>query len=370
MIKTRIILTMCSMLVIFCIGCASFQAEKSLIGSQHFQPAFDNSHAILIEKAVQGLPLIETISGTIDDDEDIVVASIESTTHDDQGISYLVEDSLIFNLSKEGYTVLERDNHILYQMSNEQGEVYNAFALRNYPQHPIYTLLKQLEEKGLDYFSAQDVKDGIEKMDEIENVEALSALKEINRVDLEQMIEFYLSLKEEYSNLVEVVNENSSMKTADVFVSYRLLEAGILVDIEREQIQRETDNFPTKILWRHKYNRNAIARVFFRIIDAKTGEIRTARILENQVTDTIEFQQGDDESEKDYNTRITKYQNLLEDYHFTYYEQQLPNQKANLSQTVSSADTTQTGKETENSDMTGVEEGYDDNYYSFWVECQ
>jgi hypothetical protein len=122
------------------------------------------------------------------------------------------------------------------------------------------------------------------------------------------------------------------VKNADVLVSYRVLECGIMV--EKEEPQRgaadakaaeSTGSTPDRL--KVFFKREAMARLAIRVVDAKTGEVRYAGILENRSKDSLPFEQEEGQTEEEFRRNVEQYQEYLKDYHYTFYDQQLPNMK-------------------------------------------
>jgi hypothetical protein len=287
-----------SMMAAACVGlcgCLSTKTEEKPV----LKPSFDNSHAMLIEKAIRGLEVVKTVKSYVDPKEKLAVVSIESPVTADFPVNYLIEDSLIANLLGADYTVLERDEDLLSRIRYEQGSRYQ----RVIPDSPSVLLLQGIQDNGMSFVGSSD------------------------NVNPKDAMDFFVKLSDFYKDLVAQVK----VENADVLFSYRVLECGIMV--EKEAPRKATDSEKaakgdsTFDGLRVNFKREAMARLAVRVVDAKTGELRYAGILENRVNDVLVFDQAKDESELEFNAHVRQYQEYLQNYHYTFYDQQLPNQK-------------------------------------------
>lgn len=292
-------LALCALLAV---GCETVSAPDQ--PKFYPKPTFDQSHAILIDKTVGGLPLISSIKDYVKKTEKIIVVSIERNESGDAAVNYLIDDNFIRNLITSGYRVLERDQTMLSRLIPEQGGTYKRSLLGETAEPPSVAVLDALEQYG------------VASMDDLSSTD-LSAL--------------YKQLKEDYT---AYESQQRHMESADVILSYRLLECGIIFDVEKKKVGTS----PT--LWNYDIKRDALARLFIRVMDAKTGEVRVAKVLQNEQADTVTFTQDREEGESDFFTRIDNYTGLLSKYHYAYYDQQLPNQRGTADQLTKTTDTT------------------------------
>jgi len=335
--KTKVIITVILVMLIVLSGCltptATMDSQQDL-----GRPTFNNSHAILIEKTIREIPIQDLITDNINNGEKVIVASMERVYNDDTGLVPLIEDNLIYNLTELGYPVLEREDEILFQLDKERGNIYTAFAERELPVDPVLRLIYEMDKNGLNYLDFASVLTAANTGLVVNGNETQAALNTIDPAVYGEILQFYKTLDASFFEKRNLAVSNVELKTADVLVSYRVLECGILIDLEQKEVEQgEKSSSLTdekKKLWRHKYNREANTRLFVRVVDAKTGEIRGAKIIENINSDTIEFWQGDEETSGDYFRRMTAYEKLLKNYHYTYYDQQLPLQRGTSSQQV------------------------------------
>ena len=336
--KTRILLVVPAILVILAVlsGCVSVD-EKQIFD----KPAFNNSHAILIEKTIREVPVQDLFADEIGKNERVIVASMEDVMNDQTGLVPLIEDNLILNLSEMGYSVMEREDRVLGQLEKERGSLYTSFAERDLPISPILNLIHEMNAQGLNYLDFNEVLAASERSVTINGDDARAALDIINPAIYKDILEFYKTLDASYFEKQAIAVTDVELQTADVLVSYRVLECGIFVDIEKTEFEKQEQSMSARMrlakpdmLTNTKYTREANARMFIRIIDAKTGEIRGAKLVENINTDTIEYKQGEKETGSDYRRRMREYEALLANYHYTYYDQQYPLQRTKQDQEV------------------------------------
>lgn len=347
--KLVLILPVLALLVL---GCKTVE-------QQYIEPLYDQSHAMLIEKTVAGLPIVDLVKSYVRPTEKVVIGNIENWLTDERvnysyssgalslktNLDYVLMDQFILNLSTAGYKVLERDEDLLIRLLPEQGTTYRRHLLRRLPSDPSIVLMNAIEKEGLEYVDPVNIQE-VEKIATKDNT---TLNLEIERVNLPDVLTFYRELKNDYAGLEKDVK----MSTADVVVAYRILECGIIYEPEQKKekmIDPETGKQKVggKELWTLHFGREALARVYVRVMDAKTGEIRIATILRKDNADTVTFQQGEFESLTAFNTRIRKYEQMLKAYHYTFYEHQLPSMKEALgeeaTQISKGADTTKLTK--------------------------
>jgi hypothetical protein len=268
---------------------------------------FDKSNAMMIDKAVAGLRLADSISGHVSTAEKVVVVSMESPqTRSDTKYDYLVNDGFTADLFRTGYSLLEREENLLLRSGPEQAEPYNRSLLRPLPSPPIIALLDVLERKGIDSVLQSD------------------------KAPLLDIIAFYRQLQDDYQSLLSQLDH---LKSADVLVSYRLLELGVRYDTDKTELESQNVGFSngdpfSQKKWTLKISRHALARIFVRVVDAKTGEIRYASPLQNEISDAIILTQEDKENERDFAARVDGLLSYLSSYHYIWFEQDVPNKNA------------------------------------------
>jgi len=287
-------------------SCVSVQTvdEKPVL-----KPSFDNSHAMLIENALEGLDIAKAVNPFVRSGEKLAVVSIERALTGDYPVNYIIEDNLIANLVAADYTVIERDEDLLARILYEQGDRYQ----RVIPDSPASILLKGIEENGMSFLGTHP--DGSAVMSSKDAIDFFSKLGD-----------FYRDMPSQ----VKVTN-------ADLLITYRVLECGIMVEKEAPRRAAAADKKDAKSgsavvadLLKVNFKREAMARIAVRIVDAKTGEIRYAGILENRAKDTLAFEQEKGMTELQFLSNVEQYQDYLENFHYTFYDQQLPNVKGTL----------------------------------------
>lgn len=288
------------------------------------KPAFENSHAILIEKALGGLDLAKAVDPYVGAKDKVALVSIERSLTGDYPVNYVIEDCLIANLVASGMSVLERDEDLLARLLYEQGDRYQRIM----PDSPSAILLRGVEGQGMGFLGA-----GIEGADPINPKDAM---------------DFFGKLGDYYRELLAQVK----IANADVLVSYRVLECGIMVEKEapRRPTAEEKSSSAAPDQLKVNFKRDAMARLAVRVVDAKTGEIRWAGILEGRAKDTLVFEQEKGSTEYEFLANVAQYQEYLENFHYTFYDQQLPNLRGTMTQqqeihsVIPDAATAQTGK--------------------------
>jgi hypothetical protein len=296
-------------------------------------PPLDQSHAIMIEKAIAGLQIVSMVKDYVRRTEKVAVVSMEDlTSRGDQRFQLVVDDNLIQSLTTAGYRVLERDENMITRIIPEQGTTYKRKLLRQLPTHPSITLMDGLEREGIGYVDPLQLREETARVAK-ENAGSDVTIN-VDRLNLAEVTGFYKQLKDDYQALE---GQLLHMDTADVMVSYRILEFGILPDVFSRKIGKidpETgrERFFSCKSWITDIKRDAVARLFVRVMDAKTGEVRMARVIENSLSDTITLKQDKDEREGHYLKRLADYLALLDRYTYKWNDQQLPVQQGAAAQ--------------------------------------
>ena len=276
-------------------------------------PPFEQEDAIILDDTVAGLKIADMVDQKVKKAEKLIVVSMEDIENKTQSnFNYLVEDHLISNLVSDGYHVLERDENLIIRAVPEQDSAYQRSLLGQLPAPPSVVLMDGIEREGLEYVFKNDMpKD--------------------EKVNLPDLITFYNQLKSDYQALEPMFNH---MESADVIVSYRLLEMGIRTQVNKRQepatAEMKAKGIYADTPWTWNVNRECLARLFVRVMDSKSGEIRAAGLLQNMQSDkTVSLTQFKDEDDSTFNTRANAYVAALEKYHYSWFEQQLPNKNGN-----------------------------------------
>ena len=253
-------------------------------------PGFLDTNALLIGETAKGLPLSEAVEGTVDPDENIIVVSLETRTALDTPINYLIDDSLIANLLKGGYRVLERDPDVLYHAGFERGDGYAGIMPGTLPSDPLDTIISGMKREGMDPAA---------------------------------VAELYDALREDYLDIRSAV----ALESADVIVAYRLLECGVRYETVDQEVEKQGEGEDkTDTGLEIELEREVRVRLFVRVIDARSGVIRLARIVEAVEADVQTFVQRDRQTEGQLWDEVEEYMKRLEQFEYTYYREGLPNQ--------------------------------------------
>ena len=306
---------------VLCMGC--------LIPPKYYPlPSLDQSHAIMIEKAIAGVQIVPMVKDYIRKTERVAVVSMEDlTSRGDQRFQLMVDDNLIQSMTSSGYRILERDENMITRIIPEQGMTYKRKLLRQLPTHPSITLMDGLEREGIGYVDPLQLRTEVERIAKEKAGDDITI--NVDRQNLADVAGFYKQLKDDYQALE---GQLLHMDTADVMVSYRILEFGILPDVFSRKIgkidpESGRERFFSCKQWITDIKRDAIARLFVRVMDAKTGEVRIAKVLQNSISDSITLKQDKDELEGHYLKRLGDYLSLIDKYTYKWNDQQLPVQQ-------------------------------------------
>lgn len=291
-------------------------------------PSFDQSHAVMIEKAIAGVQLVPMVKDYIRKTERVAVVSMEDlTSRGDQRFQLMVDDNFIQSMTSSGYRILERDENMITRIIPEQGTTYKRKLLRQLPTHPSITLMDGLEREGIGYVDPFQLRTEVERIAKQKAGDDITI--NVDRQNLVDVTGFYKQLKDDYQALE---GQLLHMDTADVMISYRILEFGILPDVFSRKIgkidpESGKESFFSCKRWITDIKRDAIARLFVRVMDAKTGEVRIAKVLQNSISDSITLKQDKDELEGHYLKRLADYLALIDKYTYKWNDQQLPVQQ-------------------------------------------
>lgn len=291
-------------------------------------PPFEQSHALMIEKAIAGVPIAALVKDYIKRNEKIAVVSMENmVSRGDLRFDLMVDDNFIQNLTSTGCRVLERDETMITRIVPEQGVNYKRVMLRQLPTHPSIVLMDGLEAEGLSYVDPLRLKEQVGAAGQRRTGDDITL--NVDRLNLAEVTGFYKQLKDDYQALE---GQLIRMDTADVMVSYRILDFGIRPDVFNRKVGEVNpvtgrERFFSCKRWVTDVHRSAMARLFVRVMDAKTGEVRIAKVLQNQIEDTITMKQDWDECESHYLKRLGDFLRLIDYYKYEWKDQQLPNQK-------------------------------------------
>jgi len=277
--------------------------------------SFDQSNVVMIEKSVKNLDLNEFVKPHLIKGDRVLVQSIEEAkvfnnasdysdeqlrnywfstsenTKMDWGTRALVEDNLISKLLESGYTSVERDPDLIWRIYNEAGNKYSISYFEDSSQR------KEIQDMKLLF---QDDNENSEI-----NQAAGSPATNINvNLNMSEKDNKVISTDSEMKEVLR--KETKTMKrteietdllAADKILTYRVLECGV--------IYQELDD---KDKTGEEKKRLARTRLHCRLIDAKTGVIIAAGLLENEEEDILPTDQIRN----------------METIHYDYYDFRLP----------------------------------------------
>ena len=284
------------------------------------RPTLETSSAVLIQGAIDRMPVADFVSQAVAPDERVTIASLERTGTSDVPPGQVFDDALIEALSEAQITVLDRDIHTTSRMAAETSEGYRREYLRALPQPPSIGLLdrlvpfqSQLLESRMGEFGPVTASVGLE-----ESVIFQWPGESTGPFDYAGFISYYTVLRDDLRSLFE---ERENPVAADVLLSYRVLEVGIRTRRETIRTQRETG---TGSQVQITVTRDALARIAARIVDASTGEIRAATTFTGQKTHVATFSQQGLETTAALNRAVSEYITAANDFHYTFYGAELP----------------------------------------------
>lgn len=202
---------------------------------------FDDSHQLFLESVIGDLDVVSLVSPVIPKNSNVCVVSMETGSTVDTPLLSLLDDSLIGQLTKEGYTVFERDDDLIRRMISEgSGEEYS------YVFFPVgYTIASSSASMASTsgYYSVGS-----------------AGFSEIHS-----------------ANRDTILTIETNMKAADFIIAYRVLECGM--------VYRPSNTRGLK-------KREVQVRLHIRAHNAATGEILLATNLESRRTDQIDAESG------------------------------------------------------------------------------
>lgn len=254
-----------SVIVIFA-GCATTQKSIS----------FKDSNAYFMQENIKKIDLNE-ITKHVRKDENVVLVSTEKEDTYDHYLNATIEDVILKKLVDEGYTILERDNDLIYRLISESESNYTHY-LKNKRK-------LNMNSGAADLSSSSYYNPTMLSSDYRGSIFAANA----NAFEKENFDEMKITTK---------------LNTADKIIAYRVIENGIVYEENSEAISDSLNRIATTIL-------------SFRIEDSKTSRILSIKNIEQNTTDKI--------SNKD--------KDLIENFHYRNYPFSYPNIYGNPSQT-------------------------------------
>lgn len=250
------------------IGCA---ASK-------YQIKFEDSNAYLIKKSIENINIVDSLKNNIRKDDNIAIVSLERRRTDDSSINTIIEDIFLKKLLDNGYSVLERDDDLLYRLRSESDSSTYSYYLYN---------------KEFERASSASVGSAVVGHPSI-------------------MYPYYdvhgAALGISGSNYYRISNFDkhkykTKLITADKLISYRVIESGVIYEKDESVLS-------------DSLRRNARVILLVRTEDAKTGKILDMKYVEGLAKDRISM----------------KYKDKLEEYHYTNYHFGYPNIYGNYPQ--------------------------------------
>ena len=205
-------------------------------------PPFEDSNQRFIEKIIKQLDIAKELENKVRKTDRIVLLPIEQHKPIDKPIIAMIEDQVISSLNQSGYNLLERDQVAIQQMIREGKEKYSL------------TFNKPAENVFYDTVTGDALDPGI--------------------------------------NFIE-----TQLSAAEVLISYRILEAGIVYHEYPENKNSEI--------------REAMVRLHIRVHKTWTGEIVHATNLSSSLSDTVR----------------QEFVNQLASFHYSFFPYEYPLQE-------------------------------------------
>ena len=208
----------------------------------YIQPSFEDSNQYFLEKTIDQLDLSKELEGRISPKYNIALLSIEDNLTLDKPIVAMIEDQIISSLIEGGYIVVERDDDVIQNLIGEKTGAY-SLTFSNPPKHISY-----------DKITGDAIEPGITFME-------------------------------------------TQLNSAGIFISYRILETGIVYYDIPENKEYE--------------KREAMVRLHIRIHKTRSGEIVHATNLTSTLSDTLR----------------REFVSQLEAFHYSFFPYEYPMQK-------------------------------------------
>jgi hypothetical protein len=229
--------------------------------------SYEKTNASLIQKSIKDLSTLENLKSKINKSDKIAIVGVEDYKTGDYSLLATLEDEIIKEFVSKGYKVLERDNDMVYRLFSEESKNYKHIN----------------RVKGAKYGATAYSKN------EDYNSYYLNGGSKANSGSVYAEIKNY---DQEFQ---------SSLKSADKIISYRVIESGIVYDYnERDAGIGEVE-------------REARTILEVRLTDAKTSEILSAITLDGKAND---FVKKEDVS-------------ALKEFSYRYYSHTLPKTHGN-----------------------------------------
>lgn len=208
--------------------------------------SYENSNASLIQKSIKNLNAVKSLEDYLSKKDKIIFIGMEDKKTRDWSIPATLEDEVIKEFVVNGYSMLERDNDLIYRMLSEEKENYVHInrEVENSTSIQEGAAAVGANNYGSSYIFGYATKQKQLEKNELPNFEA---------------------------------TYNSQLSSADKIISYRVIESGI-------HYYNENDNPDAKI---GELKREARTILEVRLIDSKTSEILNALTLDGVASDNV-----------------------------------------------------------------------------------
>jgi len=208
----------------------------------YIQPSFEDSNQYFLEKTINQLDVGKELEGRISPKYNIALLSIEDNLTLDKPIVAMIEDQIISSLIEGSYTIVERDTDVIQNIIKEGNKKYSL------------TFNNPAENVSYDTVTGDALDPGINFID-------------------------------------------TQLSAAEVLISYRILEAGIVYHEYPENKNSEI--------------REAMVRLHIRVHKTWTGEIVHATNLSSSLSDTVR----------------QEFVNQLASFHYSFFPYEYPLQE-------------------------------------------
>jgi hypothetical protein len=228
---------------------------------------YEKTNASLIHKSIKDLKTVESLNSHISKTDKIAVVGMEDYKTNDYSLLATLEDEIIKEFVNSGYKVLERDDDMVYRLFSEESNNYKHIN----------------RVKGAKYGAS------ISSGNADYNSYYLNGNSQANSAGVFAEVKNY---DQEFQ---------SSLKSADKIISYRVIESGIVYDYDEKDAKID------------EVEREARTILEVRLTDAKTSEILSALTLDGSANDFVK--------EEDVKA--------LKEFSYRYYSRTLPKTHGN-----------------------------------------
>ncbi len=223
-----------------------------LSGCAIHQPTvtYENTNASLIQKSIKDLNTLDNLKSKIDKSDKIAIVGLEDYKTGDYSLLATLEDEIIKEFVEKGYTVLERDDDLIYRLFSEESSNYKYVN-----KFKSYNRSSAIQQSSGGFFgsSNQPYDNAYLSGSHYSHFGASS-------------------ISNKYHNQLY----QSSLQSADKIISYRVIESGIIYDYEEKEAGIG------------EVEREARTILEVRLTDAKTSEIITAITLDGEANDFVD----------------------------------------------------------------------------------